>query len=129
MIKYLLSFTLFLICFNSVAAVDIIDDIADLFKAGDTKEISKYFSSSIELTINDEENVYSKVQAELILNDFFKNNTPVNYKIVHKVTSNANYKFGVIMLETKKNSYRTSYELKNTAGKFQITQIRIEANK
>ncbi len=129
MIKYLLSFVLFITCLNTNASVDIIDDIADLFQKGDTKEISKYFSSSVELTINDEENVYSKVQAELILNDFFKNNTPLNSKVVHKVTSNANYKFGVIMLETKKNNFRTSYELKNTAGKFQITQIRIEANK
>lgn len=126
--KYILTLSL-LFLFSIANASDIIDDVAMAFKTGNIKEISRYFSSTLELDILNEEDTYSSVQAEMILKNFFSKNVPYSSKVIHKVISNANYKFGVIILSTPNGSFRTSYELKNTGGKFLITQIKIEENK
>ncbi len=120
---------LFLMLFKLSFAFDIIDDVANNFKSGDVKAISQYFGSTVELSVLDQENIYSASQAGLILKEFFSKHPPIGVKVIHKVVSNANYKFGVIMLSTSKGNYRVSYELKNTAGKFTVSEIRIEENK
>ncbi|TKB96802.1 DUF4783 domain-containing protein [Pedobacter cryophilus] len=124
------SFTLiFLLFFKITFASDVIDEVSSAFKSGNSKEISKYFSSTVELAILDNEEIYSSNQAELILKDFLVKHPPLSIKIVHKVVSNPNYKFGVIILNSSKGVFRVSFELKNAGGSFNITQIRIEENK
>jgi len=54
------------------AGTDPVDTIADLLKKGNVHELSKLFSSSVELTILKDEGIYSNTQAELILDHFFK---------------------------------------------------------
>lgn len=125
-----IAFTLlFFILTKATFAFDVIDDVSVYFKAGNVKELSKYFSSTIELSILDKEEVYSANQAELILKDFFVKHPPIGVKVIHRVVSNANYKFGVIILNSSKGNFRISFELKNAVGGFNITQIRIEENK
>lgn len=119
----------FLIMVKSTFAFDIIDDVAATFKSGDVKEIAKYFSSTVELSIIDKEDIYSSNQAGYILKDFFAKHPPISTKIIHKVTSNSSYKFGVILLITTNANYRVSFELKSNSSKFLLSQIRIEENK
>lgn len=107
---------------------DIVDEIAGLLKSSNTKEISKYLASTVELTILSEEDVYSKVQAELILKDFFGKHQPSSIKVIHRLSSNPNYRFGVVQLTTENGVFRTTFSMKNTAGKFLITEMRIENN-
>jgi hypothetical protein len=126
--KYILTLSIVLL-FKTVTAFDIIDNVAVAFKSGNAKELAQHFSSTVELSILNKEDIYSNTQAELILKDFFQKNPPSAAKVIHKVISNANYKFGVIVLTTTKGLYRVSYELKINAGKFLVTQIRIEENK
>ena len=40
-------------------------------KSGNSKELARYFNTSIEIAILENEDVYSKAQAELIIKDFF----------------------------------------------------------
>lgn len=119
----------FLVISIKVARADVIDDIAIFLKNGDVKSLSGFFASTVELSILGQEEIYSNVQAGIILKDFFQKNPPKSAQIIHKVTSNSNYKFAVILLTTNKNIFRVSYELKTTQGKFLIAQIRIEENK
>lgn len=125
--------TAFIILFLSLAkltmAFDVIDDVTVHFKGGNVKELSKYFSTTVELSVLNKEEMYSANQAELILKDFFLKHPPVTSKVIHRVVSNANYKFGVVILSTTKGSFRISFELKNGSKGFNITQIRIEENK
>jgi hypothetical protein len=120
---------LFLVFIKSAFAFDVIDDVSAIFKSGDVKEISKYFSTTVELAVIDQEDIYSSNQATFILKDIFAKHPPISVKIIHKVTSNPNYKFGVILLTTSNANYRVSFELKNNSSKFQLSQIRIEENK
>lgn len=125
-----IAFTLlFLLIVKATSAFDVVDDVAVYFKSANVKELAKYFSSTVELSILDKEEVYSSNQAELVLKDFFVKHPPIGVKVIHRVISNANYKFGVFILNTTKGSFRVSFELKNAANGFNITQIRIEVNK
>ncbi|WP_443946325.1 DUF4783 domain-containing protein [Pedobacter sp. AW1-32] len=105
---------------------DIIDDLSSYFRAGNAKEIAKNFSSSIELIIIDEEDVYSKAQGEQILRDFFVKHPPIKTSIFHKINANPNYRFGVVLMSTAKETFRVSITMKKNNNLFQITELRIE---
>jgi hypothetical protein len=128
--KLLYLFLLMLpLSFLSVGQADIIDTTAELIKQGNINELAKSFSSTVELTVLDEENVYTDAQAELILTNFFKHNQPKSVKILHRITSNANYRFAVLILNTNGGVYRTSFSLKNVKGRFELNELRIETEK
>jgi hypothetical protein len=116
--------------FNPMAIEgDIVDTMSSLFKSANSKEISKNFSSSVELKINEEEDVYSKAQAEQILRDFFTKSAPVNSTVVHLINTNPNYRFGVLSLSTKNGKFRVAITLKKVSNTFYITELRIEPEK
>ena len=123
--------TLMLFTMNTVKATvaDMSDELIVHVKAGNAKEIAKYLAGTVELTILSDENVYSKVQAEAILKDFFAKHQPSSVKLLHKITSNPNYRYTVLVLNTTNGAYRVSFTIKNTGGTFLVSEIRIEPNK
>jgi hypothetical protein len=128
------SLFLFIISLSSLYSskafqADIIDDLSSYFKAGNAKEIAKSFASTIELIMVDEEDVYSKAQGEQILRDFFVKHPPVKTSIFHKINTNPNYRFGVIILNTAKETFRVSITMKKFNTSFSITELRIEPAK
>ncbi len=108
---------------------DPIDKVAELIRHGNIQELSKMFAASIEITMPDEENVYSKTQAGLILDKFFTQNKPLSVKMLHKVNTNPNYLFGVLILNTQKGPFRVTYTLKETGGNPVLIELRIETEK
>lgn len=108
---------------------DIVDNLPALFKAGNAKELAKSFSSSVELNVLNEDDVYSKAQAEQILRDFFNKHEPVNASVVHVIDTNPNYRFNILSLTTKSGKYRVSVTLRKTNNTFFITELRIEPDK
>ena len=128
------SFFLLIISLSSLYSsqayqADIIDDLSSYFKAGNAKEIAKNFASTIELIIVDEEDVYSKAQGEQILRDFFVKHPPVKTSVFHKINNSPNYRFGVVILNTSKETFRVSITMKKFNSSFLITELRIEPAK
>jgi hypothetical protein len=117
------------ICYPIGLQGDIVDTLSALFKSANSKEISKNFSSSVELTVNEEEDVYPKAQAEQIIREFFTKNMPTGSAVVHLINTNPNYRFGVLALSTKNGKFRVAITLKKTANTFFITELRIEPDK
>jgi len=111
------------------APADPIDDVASLLKQGNTKELAKLFAPSIEISLMDDENIYSQAQATLILDKFFSRNKPKSIKLLHKVNSSANYRFGVFILNTDNGLYRVAFTLKGSDEKMNIIELRIENEK
>ncbi len=107
---------------------DIVDNLAVHLKTGNSKEIAKNFASSVELLIIDQEDVYSKAQAEQILKDFFVKNPPSKTAIIHRLNSNPNFRYGIFSLQTKSLKYRVTITLmhQKTTNSFLITELRIE---
>ena len=133
MMKPLLALMLLLWQFpvNSALQADIIDDLSLQFKNGNAKEIAKHFASSVELIVIDQEDVYSKAQSEQILKDFFIKNSPSKSTIIHRISSNPNYRYGIISLATKTGKFRVTITLKLIKGNntFLINELRIEQDR
>jgi len=110
-------------------SADVIDKTAELIKEGNAHELASSFSPSVELAILEDESTYSNKQAEAALTDFFKHNQPISVKVFHRITSNANYRFAVLILATNTGVYRTSFSLKNVNGRFELNELRIETEK
>lgn len=108
---------------------DVIDTLAKFFNTAEASKISSLFSSTLELDILGEENLYSKAQAELILRDFFSKNKPISVKIIHRLHSNPNYRLAVLSMATTEDKFRVSLSLSNNDESFLIKQIRIEYDK
>lgn len=131
MIKPLLSLLILFTQFTSFYTLqgDIIDALAGHFKLGNSKEIAVNFSSSVDLIIIDEEDVYSKAQAEQILRSFFSKYPPNKSIVIHRLNNNPNYRYGALSLATKNGTFRISITMKKTSNTFFITELRIEADK
>jgi hypothetical protein len=108
---------------------DIIDDLNSQFKAANSKDIATNFSGSVDLIIIDEEDVYSKAQAEQILRSFFSKYIPVKSTVIHRLNTNPNFRYGALSLVTKNGSFRVSITLKKNGSTFFITELKIEPEK
>ncbi|MBD1384055.1 DUF4783 domain-containing protein [Mucilaginibacter rigui] len=127
-LKYFPLVTLLFLLPLAVKADDI-EKIADLLKQGNAHELAKMFSSNVDMNILDETNVYSKAQSEMILDKFFKENKPHTVKLLHRVSSNPNYNFGVAILSTDKGKFRISYTLREINKVMVVIELRIETEK
>lgn len=105
---------------------DIVVEIANHFRSGNTKELSKYFSSSLTLSLLNKENVYSSVQTEIILTSFFRSHPPQKVKIIHRLGNQSNYQHAVLLLSTSNGDYRVAFSLKGSEKQLQLIEIRIE---
>ena len=109
--------------------VDPVTQFAELLGKGNSHEMARFFAPTIELTLLDDANTYSKAQAEIILDKFFTLNKPNSSKMLHKINSNANFSFGVVILNTDKGPYRAAFTLKDNGGALQLIELRIETVK
>ncbi len=126
---FFLPVLLILFIFPAPPGADPIDKVADLIRRGNIKELSKLFAADIEITFPENGNIYSKAQAAIILDKFFAQNKPKAVRVLHKVNSNPNYSFGVLIVDTDNGPYRMAYTLKESDGQSTIIDLRIEVEK
>jgi hypothetical protein len=106
---------------------DIPADISIAFRVGHAEELAKYFNNTIELVILDKEDIYSKIQAQQIIDNFFTEHTPKTFEIIHQGGKEES-KFAIGKLVTFNGTYRVSFLLKLKNDKPFIHQLRIEAD-
>ncbi len=107
---------------------DIIDEIVQSIKNGDAAWLSSFFSSTIILTVPDNEGTYSKTQSELIMKNFFTKNPPRNFSIKQKGFSGEGSQFAIgNYVSTTGKLYRTYFLLTRTNNKYFITLLEFEA--
>lgn len=113
----------------SIGAHPLIDDpITNALKTGNSSVIASYFNTSVDLTIPNNEGVYSKVQAELILKTFFSKNKPSDFKVVHNGDSKNDSHYSIGNMETSNGSFRTYILYKENGEKITIIELRIESD-
>lgn len=117
--------TLFLLSFSYISQADVIADIGNALKSGDSSSLAAYFNSSIELVVIEKEGIYSKDQAEIIVSTFFNENKPSKYTALHQGGKpEATYVIG--NLETSTGNFRVYYLVKDEGGSKLIYQLRFE---
>lgn len=102
------------------------DGIVLAFEAGNATELAKHFNTSIELIILEEEDVYSKTQAEQIIRKFFSDNKPSSFTVIFEGGKEPS-RYAIGKLITSTGPYRVYLLIKNKEGSPLIHQIRIEA--
>lgn len=111
----------------AVAFADVFDDVVVAMKAQSAKDIGKLMNTSVELTINDNEGVYSKQQAEIMLRNFFAQNQPKTITIQHKGSSGQGAKYAIAIYESAQGKFRVYIFMKdNGSGAALIHEMRIE---
>lgn len=119
-VVFFLFFTIRAFC-----GIDIFEDIGSSIRSGDANSISKFFGNSVDLTIINQEEMYSKAQAEQMLKDFFSKNTPVSFAIIHKGVSKEGSKYAIGTLTTSQGTtYRTYFYIKQSGNNYYIQELR-----
>ncbi len=114
---------LFTICTSLQAQVP--DEIIVGLRTGNASSLAKYFNQNVELVVLDNENVYSKAQAEQVLVDFFKKNPPQKFVIIHQGgKDDSSYVIG--NLQVPSNKFRVYFLIKTKNNMPYIHQLRIE---
>lgn len=124
---YLVS--LFLLLLATAVNADQIDSIAWLIKQGNSQRLSQLLSPTVEITLNDQENTYSKRQAIQVITKFFNEHKPVTSKLLHKVNSGSKFLFGVVIYTSTNGVYRIGYTIDITQKSTRIIELRIDAQK
>ncbi len=92
---------------------------------GNADKLASYFNDNIELVLPQKSGIFSKSQAQMILKEFFTNNPPASFKIIHQ-GSRQNASFAIGNYKSGGNVYRFYFLTKKTNNKLLIHQLRIE---
>lgn len=67
--------------YDTASFYSVNDVIADAIKAGDATKLASYFAQTIQLSVPGKKDVFSKTQAGVIMQDFFKKYPPSSFTI------------------------------------------------
>ncbi len=102
-----------------------IEEVVAALKSGSAAQVAKYFDNTVDITLPEKSNSYSKSQAEVILRDFFNNNPVKAFSVIHK-GDNAGSQYFIGKLVTKNSTYRTTVFMKQRGDKQFLQEIRFE---
>lgn len=103
-----------------------IEDIAVAMKSGNAAQLSRYFDNRVDITLPDKSDNYSRAQAEMVIRDFFTNNSVRNFEIKYK-GENSGSKYCIGTLLTKNGNYRTNLFLKQKDNKQVLQEIAFQS--
>ena len=102
-----------------------IDAVIGALRSGNATELSNYIDNSLELTLPEQSDSYSKAQAILILKDFFNNNGVKGFEVRHK-GDNGGDQFCIGTLQTRSGNFRTTVFMKMKSNKEYLKEIRFQ---
>ena len=102
-----------------------VDEVITAIKTGSASQLSKFFDNTVEISLPDKTNAYSKSQGELVLKDFFDNNVVKDFEIVHK-GENGGAQFIIGTLDTRNGEYRTTIYIKQKGDRQLLQELRFE---
>lgn len=113
----------------SVFSQSVLDQVAGGISSGNSREVAKYFDSSVEITILDRESSYSKTQGEMVLRDFFSKNPVNGFELKHRGTSGEGSTYGIGTMRSGAQQFRVYYYVKQKGAQQLIQEIRFEKQK
>ena len=122
--KKILTYCLIVLMFALSSFVSL-DEVVSAIKKGNASQLSKFFDNTIDITVEDKKNTYSKSQGELVLKDFFSNSAVKDFLIIHK-GDNSGAQFIIGTLITKNGEYRTTIYMMQKGNKNLLQELRFE---
>ncbi|WP_460925882.1 DUF4783 domain-containing protein [Pontibacter brevis] len=106
---------------QAVAQNDAMNSVKSAMKVGSAKDLSKNFSSMVEITLDGgEATSYSNTQAEFVMKNFFAKNAPVDFSVNHNGTSDKGQLYAIGTYASKGDSYTVLIRMKAANGKYLI---------
>jgi hypothetical protein len=115
-----------IVTLSAFKALDGIDEVIAALRSGNASELTKYIDESVDITLPDKSDNYSKAQASMILKNFFSSNGVKSFEVKHK-GDNAGSEFCIGTLNTNSGSYRTTVFMKTKNGRQVLKEIRFQA--
>lgn len=115
-----------LLSFSFLVKADPFDDMMQSMKSSQTIGLTKFFSSSVELTLLENEGIYSKQQSEQMIKNFFVQHPPKNVNLQHKGSSAQGAKYAIITYEASNGKFRVYIFMKDNGQGLQVNEFRIE---
>jgi len=106
-----------------MAQGDIVNDVKESIKAGSSKELANYLHTSVDVTMDGEMGTYSRTQAEFLLRDFFKENPPSSFTIVHQGSSKGGLPYAIGQYLSGDRTYRVWMRIKQSGNRYLIHEI------
>ncbi|MCO6359074.1 DUF4783 domain-containing protein [Roseivirga pacifica] len=103
---------------------EIIDLVEEALKSSSSREISKHLHNKVEIKLDGERNEYSKNQAEVVLKQFFQDNTAESCEFVHQGNNNAGgIIYAIGSYQTASVSYRVVVRAKKFSKEFKVYRL------
>jgi len=96
------------------------------FSNGDANGLAAYFNGSIEMNLPDQNGIYQKEQAIMLLKSFFASHPPQSFEVKHEGGSKRKSSFQIGKLKSKTSVFRTYLIYNSVDGTIQIIELRIE---
>ncbi len=122
-----------LFCFIAFALIsakppaDIFKEIENAISLGNSKMMESYLNTSIELETPTSKGIYSRSQAQLIIDKFFQKYPPISFTITQKGNSSGGSRFAVGNYNsTRERTFRVTIFVKKTGSDYLIQEIKFE---
>ena len=106
---------------------DIFKEVENAISLGNSKMMVGYLNTSIELETPTSKGIYSRGQAELILDKFFQKYPPISFTIAQKGNSSGGSRFAVgNYVSTRERAFRVTIFVKKSGADYLIQEIKFE---
>ncbi len=100
-------------------------EVLRAIRSGNSADVSKYFDNTVEITLAEKSNSYSKSQGELVLHDFFANNLVKDFEIIHQ-SDKGGSQYCIGNLITNNGTFRTTIFMKQKGDREFLQELRFE---
>lgn len=124
--RYIFLIGFFLLSFRTTslfAQSDVIAQVKETIKAGSAKELAKFLNQTVDITIDDKVESYSKAQAEFIFRDFFKQHPVNEFGIIHQGSSKGGQPFAIGQYKSAPQVYRVFMKIKTVGNQQLVHEI------
>jgi hypothetical protein len=112
-----------LVNIDSIAQTDVVSEVKETIKAGSAKELANYLNPTIDVTIDNTVQTYSKAQAEFVFRDFFKQHPATEFNIIHQGSSKGGQPFAIGQYKSGTDTYRVFMKIKTASNKQLVHEI------
>jgi chemotaxis protein CheY-P-specific phosphatase CheC len=123
--KNIFSIVIATILLSSFTLFTSIDEVVNAMKSGNASQMARFFDNTVEISMPDKSNSFSKTQAEIVLKDFFANNPVKGFEVIHN-GENAGSQYCIGTLLTKNGSFRTTIFMKQKGDLQVLQELRFE---
>jgi len=102
-----------------------IEEITSFFGSGSSKGLAQFFENGLELNVKGDKGTFSKIQAELVLRDFFKKHPAKDFQIIHSSGKDDQIQYYIGNYQSTNSQFRILIKIKSNKDALRIFSLEI----